>query len=495
MLNRKRIIIFLFAYLLWRVFSFYFGPATPLHDPSLLNSLAGLAYAIAITYLLIKKNPWGWYLVALEIILGGAGSFVGIGSTSLRTILLVVSMGIYGIQKIKNDELKSILQKNKATAYRLSLLIGFAALAALIGYLNNHDQHLIIADLIPYAFFLYYFPLKELLAKQEFKSLALDALFAAILGNVIIIAHTFLTFTSGFHVLQDTYYHWYRDVAAGKITELPFHFYRLVLNEQLLLVPVLLWFLSRLVILSETKDLSVDDLDSSRHHDSVGTQNDKPKKNIAYRLSPIILLVILAINLTRIYLLAIAIGYLFLFTKTNWKRWLTVGLLSLIAFIALFIVIHFTASRGQSLGLELFGLKLQSITTPQIEDSSLSRLLLFPKIIEKIKAQPLLGNGLGDTVTVYSPIFKQTISTPHFDWGYLEIMNELGLVGLLIWLSLIAYLANPRLRRGEGRERSRWHLASLAALLVTNVTSPALFHVLGIICLTYLLAESQITRV
>ena len=40
-------------------------------------------------------------------------------------------------------------------------------------------------------------------------------------------------------------------------------------------------------------------------------------------------------------------------------------------------------SRGQSLGWELLGLRLGSIASPSIEESSLSRIMLLPKIWEK----------------------------------------------------------------------------------------------------------------
>jgi O-antigen ligase len=144
------------------------------------------------------------------------------------------------------------------------------------------------------------------------------------------------------------------------------------------------------------------------------------------------------------------------------------------------------------LGLELFGLRIQSIASPDIEQSSLSRKILLPKIIEKIKKNPLLGNGLGDTVTIFSPVVKKQITTSQFDWGYLEIIDELGLVGLVGWILLITLLIYQiRLYRdNQSNSDSTALYSSLGSLLVVNLTSPALFHVFGIILITIFYLET-----
>jgi O-antigen ligase len=151
--------------------------------------------------------------------------------------------------------------------------------------------------------------------------------------------------------------------------------------------------------------------------------------------------------------------------------------------------IHLGASRGQSLGLEIFGLRLQSIVTPALEESSLSRMLLLPKIIAKIKGHPFIGDGLADTVTVYSPVVKKEITTSQFDWGFLEIWAELGLVGLLAWASLISFLVY---QLKQQYFTPAWQLGSIVVLGVITLTSPALFHVLGIVWLTVLAATQPV---
>ncbi len=457
MLNKKSVIFFLAVYFLLRIFSYFFSPATALHAAHPINTIVAISILVFTVYLLWKKDKRGWQIVALEMILGGGGGYLAAGELSLRTGLLVASLAIFFFQKIsdKNFSIKNYFRENKKNVYFLFCIVTIGIISAIHGYFTGHQVNLVIADTIPYLFFLYYFPLQELLHSERFKQLVLNILAAAVIGNFILILFTFIGFSSHLFILQDAYYHWYRDVALGKITELPFNFYRIVLNEHLLLVPLLLFFLSKAI----------------------------SKSPIAGGIS-LLLIVVLSINLTRIYLVALIIGLLLLLTKINWKRWLLAATASLILFAASFTGLHLAASRFQSLGWELFGLRLQSIVSPTLEESSLSRMLLLPKILEKIKTHPVLGNGLGDTVTVYSPVLRQQITTPHFDWGYLEIIDELGIAGLMVWLLFIGYLFYSF----KQKKASRWRAASLISLLVINITSPALFHVLGVVWITFLLA-------
>lgn len=465
-MDKKKIFYYLTTYLALRIFSYFFQPITPLHGQSIVNTAFSITILIITLYWLFKKDERGFLLIIGEIILGGAGGFFAINGISLRTCLLVGGSMIYFYQFLKEKKYQHHVFLEKENIIIVSLLF-WAGITAINGWFSGHALSLIIADFIPYCFFLYYWPLKECWKKENFKSNIKPMLGAAIIGNFLLIFFTFLSFTTRWFILQNNYYHWFRDVALGKITALPFDFYRLVLNEHLLLVPVLLWVSWKLM--------------------------KKTNKKI-YPFLLIFLLAILSFNITRIYLLAWVIGLLILFSRKNWRYWLAVSTLSIVGFIIIFTSGHLAASRGKSLGWELLGLKIQSIANPQIEDSSLSRMLLLPKILEKIKTSPFLGTGLGDTVTVYSPIFKKTITTPFFDWGYLEIGAELGLIGLCFWLLLIFYIIKIILKKFKNPttvEFARLDLAILLSLLIVNITSPAVFHVLGVLLFLTLLNNQK----
>lgn len=450
-----RFLFYLTIYFAWRLFSYFFTPPTPLLAGNWLNTIMAAAILLLVIYFIWKKDIRGWLIVAAEILLGGGGGFLSIGPVSLRTCLLAASLIIFFGQLIKEKRGKITIADNRAAVFLFFALILWAWVSAKIGFGRHHDAGLVFADFIPYLFFLYYFPLRELWGEEKFRLTCFQMLAAAVISNAIFTLFTFIGFSSGLFTVQGAYYHWFRDVAGGKITALDFNFYRVVLNEHLLLAPLLLLTIWKII-----------------------------KKESIKLFGPLAfaLLAVLSVNITRIYLIAFFVGLIFLFTRQNWKRWLVVSLASLACFCLTFTAIHLVASRGQSLGWELFGLRLQSIASPQIEDSALSRMILLPKIWEKIKTAPIFGQGLGDTVTAFSPVFKQNITTPHFDWGWLEIWAEMGAIGLLVWLALIVYLFISLIKK-TALEKP-FYLAALGALLVINITSPALFHVFGVILLT-----------
>ena len=449
--TRFRVIYLLFVYFGIRVFSFFFQPATPLSsNANLLNSFLTLAIVAATAYLFYKKNILGWYVVAGEIILGGTGNFIQVFGITLRSLLLIMSLTIY-------------FYRNYRTVFSLrndQLIIGemlfIAALGLLRGWYFSNMHSIIISDAIPYLFLLFYFPLRDLLKSDSWRKFCYTALQAAILGSAIFMLIAYFSFASGLFQVQDAFYHWYRDVAGGKITPIGFNFFRFVLNEQLLLIPILLYFLS-------------------------GVMAEKGRVALTLATS-ILLLFVLSLNLTRIYLIALVVGILVLFTRNNWKRWLAVSVGSLAVFLTIFSSLFFIASGGRSLGLEFFGLRLQSVIDPNLEESSFSRMLLLPKILEQIIQHPLLGRGLGSTVAIFSPVENRIITTSHYDWGYLEILAELGIIGFSIWVLFLIKIAS-RLKN-----LPRWQSAAFVSLLVINITSPAVSHVLGLILLTLLFA-------
>jgi len=444
-----------------RILSFYFTPKTPLLAQHPINTLLTALIFILAVYWLIKKDIRGWYIVLLEIILGGSGGFLRLYFISLRTALLITSLTIFFIQKLI-DEKYNIVKKTKRTSYFILILIITAFISAIRGLYLGHERSAVISDFIPYLFLLYYFPLRDLWKVENFRNFTKKAIFSTIIGEAIIILFTQIGLSSGVFSLQDKYYHWYRDVALGKITDLNFHFYRLVLNEHLLIIPLIIYFINDII---------------------------KQKTNVTNTTALFCLIFILANNLTRIYMVALIFGMLFSFTFKNWKRWIAVSSTCIILFFLIFTTTHTLASKGESLGLEIFGLRLQSIASPKIEESSMSRLLLFPKILEKIENKPILGEGLGDTVTAYSPIFKTNITTPHFDWGYLEILAEMGLVGFIAWACFILYIIRNKIFNNYKYNQTA--SAILVSFLVINLTSPALFHVFGFLLLTTIIISSK----
>lgn len=447
--------IFSATYLLIRVFSYFFSPATPLYSGHILNTLVSTAIWLLVIYQFLRKKNTVWLIIAGEFILGGSGGFLAVSNISLRLLLLLTATFFYFFNKYREKLDRKIIKQYFKNYTPLFLLGIYMVFSGVLGWLLKNKTNLVISDFIPYLFLFYFFPLSELVKDKNFIEKLFKMLTVAIFGNLLFILSTLFIFSSGTFILQNVYYHWFRDVALGKITDTGNNFYRIVLNEHLLVVPLLLYFLR---------------------------QEIKEKQNKIIRLIILSLILILSINLTRIYFVALFIGLLVLFDKNKIKKWFFTSLITGLVLFFGFTALHLLTSQGKNLGWEFFGLRLQSITSPQIEDSSLSRMLILPEAWKQIKERPLLGQGLGDEITVYSPILKREITTGQYDWGWLEIWAENGTFGLIVWLGFLLWIFK-KIQYNDFK-------SPFLAFLIINITSPALFHVFGIILLIIISAKN-----
>ncbi len=445
-------------YIVVRFFSFYFHPG------SLVNSGISILICGFSGYLLLKKNKYGWYIVFGELFLGGIGNFLSISFLSLRTCLLILALLIFFTQNRSMYLANVFGGKNRYLLFTSALFLASVFFSILRGIYFNHPIQLVVGDAIPYLFFFYYFPLVQLFESDQFRNFLVKVVHIHIVGTLTLVVGTFFSFSFRLFNLQDSYYHFFRDVVGGKITDLGSNFFRIVLNEQLLLVPMLL-LISYYLIQNEKRENS-----------------SKGKILLVW----IALLITFSLNFTRIYILALIVGLISCFFYCSWKKCLKYGVLNLVLFFTFFTIFHLTASRGTSLGWELFGLRIQSISTPSTEASSLSRLLLLKPIKAEIMEHPFFGNGLGDSITVFSPVQKKVITTNQFDWGYLEILAEMGFVGFVFWLLFLWQII-----KNVSIQQKINFFPAIVGLLVINITSPAVFHVLGITFLTFTLSFAQ----
>ncbi|MEK7190009.1 MAG: hypothetical protein AAB666_03475, partial [Patescibacteria group bacterium] len=153
------------------------------------------------------------------------------------------------------------------------------------------------------------------------------------------------------------------------------------------------------------------------------------------------------------------------------------------------------ASRGQSMGWELLGVRMGGVTAPTDELSGAIRMALLPDIWRTIKLRPWLGSGLGTTVSFVHPVTKVLEIRPQFDWGYLEMLAELGILGTLayvIFLLIILYSLARVAYSAVGLANSsnpllKGLLAGGAALFAINITTPALFQGFGVLYFVFVL--------
>lgn len=398
-----------------------------------------------------------FFLLAAELILGGSGRLMEFFGLGIRTWLLIVFLTVWSISVFRAKNF-SVLQ----IPYGMTMILGALALSVAIGTLNGflrgHDARAIIQDAIPFFYFLLLFPARQFLTPDRFPAYK-RLIQAHLILAAAISAVTLFLFSAGFAVLHGPYYRWFRDVLAGKITDLGTGFFRIALPEHLLLVPILLFFIASIIRGEKTAS------------GSWGW--------VALGFVPLVT------DLSRTYALAFLLALPFLFVHQLRWRWVIASGGSIFLALALFFGIHFLASRGESIGFELIAGRAASIAAPETELSATTRKILLGPIWKQIRQHPILGNGLGATVTFPHPVSGAPTITRHFDWGYLEIWSELGLSGLFSYLSLLAYL----LFHARGSSR-----AGIVAIGAMNGTAPILFHVFGICLLVFFLSQIKSPR-
>ncbi|OGH73611.1 MAG: hypothetical protein A2921_03885 [Candidatus Magasanikbacteria bacterium RIFCSPLOWO2_01_FULL_43_20b] len=422
-----------------------------------------LLLVMAILYF---KNPeWAWCMLLTEIFLGGSGHYFELAGLSIRTLFIITFLFLWLAHHFGQKLLPQRLKIQTNLNYILLVLFASLIFAAVNGFLNKNDIGNIIQDLMPFGFLLLLFPSFYSFSNEKTQHYLVRLIAVFIIGTALFAFLTFVLFSSQTLLIHQDFYKWFRDVNVGKITDMKTGFFRIVEPSHLFIVPIIL-LITSLRMRAE-------------------------KHNRMWWVMLILAIFILDLNLSRGYFLALAIGLLVLKYKHTWKKWFFESLSVVLLIIGIFTATHLFASGGVSPGWELLGLRVRSFASPEIEISTNTRMMILPQIWEKIKTAPFLGGGLGSEVTFLNTATYETITTQHFDWGYLEMWTELGIIGGLALLGL--YLFTAVLLIKKIKTAPDWHdfdvglLAGIIALLVMNVTLPALFHVFGILFLVFVL--------
>ncbi len=408
--------------------------------------------------LYFKKIEYAFFILLAELFLGGAGHFLEFFGLSMRTVLVFTFLFLWVVQHLSFEELKHRFHIKHKIFYMFFPLAGFVIFAAILGLVYGNNINNIIGDLLPFSYFLLLLPFYHHFQEPKTQEYLVRLMIVFLLGGAFFSVFTFLLYSSGLGEIHDSFYQWFRDVAMGKITDMQQGFFRIVTPEHLLVIPAIL-FISSLLMRDE------------RHHK-------------AWRMLLFLGVLILVLNLSRTYFLALAIGFLVLKYKHSWKRWIKVTVNAFAIFFVLLMSISFISSLGKSLGLGMFGFRFLSIASPQMEVSTYTRSALLEPIFIMIQDRPILGSGLGSEIDFFSPITYEQINTTQFEWGYLEMLVELGFFGLTMFLTVIFFIIYELNKKIQSL--SDYHdfyvglLAGLISLMVMTFTSPALYHVLGI---------------
>jgi len=121
------------------------------------------------------------------------------------------------------------------------------------------------------------------------------------------------------------------------------------------------------------------------------------------------------------------------------------------------------------------------------------RMAMLPDIFRTITARPWLGSGLGTTVSYRDPTTQLIETRTQFDWGYFEMIAELGIFGTLAYLFLLIVILRKGTRSAVAVDSSVVHglLAGAIALFIVNITTPALFQGFGVLYFVFLITMQK----
>jgi O-antigen ligase len=448
-------------YLFIRILSFF------LVGHIIIQALLIFTILMIFGALYFKNQEHAWYILLAELFLGGAGHFFEFFGLSMRTIFLITFIILWIIDSLNNNK-RELLHFPSKLFFILTGLSVFIIISTIIGIFNHNGLKEVVQDLIPYGFFLLILPAYHIFKKEKSQEFLVRLMTAFLIGSSIFSAFTLFLFSSGLQVLQSPYYKWFRDVAMGKITDMGNGFFRIVTPEHLLVIPIIILVASLLM--------------------------RKEKHNKMWWFMIVLAIFVLVLNLSRIYILAILVGLVIIKYKHNTFIWLKISSCTVFLILLTFFTLNFTASSGTSLGLDILTGRAKSIIQPSTEVSSYTRVSLLEPIYEKIKENPIIGSGLGSKITFKDPVYHKEINTSQFDWGYLEMIAELGFIGFILFMSVIFYTIFSLTKKI--RETSDYNdfyvgvLGGLISILIVNLTAPALFHSLGIFYLSFVIVIS-----
>lgn len=446
----------------------------------LFNALSLLGYYIpsveALVFLCIVMGAlivslyrieYGFLILIFEFFAGHGGHLFEFFGLSLRFSLFLIIVLVWLYKKIKYVLKDHSLYIPAPSILILFLVFLFFIFIGTVRGMTYNEPIIAIKDFISYSYIFLVFPLVDILKKHNIFTSIFTIGKAGIIGIGVVTVAVFILFSTGVVEVHDSFYWWWRTTVIGKATFAGNGFYRIVSPAHLLILPLFLVVLSFLIV-------------------------PKQKKKRSLLLLALVCAAILIINFSRVYFLGIGAGLLVLAYHIHWRRWLLFSLAVIMIMILEFGILYGIVSGGNiSAGVGLFTKRIQTVVSPEEELSSQTRMVILPHLIDKIKAQPVFGHGLGETVTFVDPKTNTERTTFHLDWGYLEIITELGLITLVLYggiLLLIFYIGWQKIKNiSQNIFEKRLIvglLAGLLSIMVSTLTGPFLFHPVGIFYLT-----------
>jgi hypothetical protein len=436
------------------------------------SSILFVLFLIGALFAVSKKLEYGLYIFFSELFLGSKGYWFSIDvagvTLSLRMGIFLILFSVWVVYCLRQRKISLFYTQFFSFYLVLALVFLMAFFRAII---FSTPWYAIFFDANAYAYFLLAGFVVDALREKQVTH-RLFQLFAA--ASIITALKTFFTvFLFAFRSdwLTLLFYRWIRNTGVGEITPVSGNFFRVFFQSQ---VFSLLAFFVFFIIFHVMKD-------SLERRD---------------RLKFFLLLVFnsltILLSFSRSFwvgAIAASIGVvvgLYWFERFSIKKLLSLFLSSALVLFCEILFIYFFISAP-------FNTLISSRVSNISESAASSRLQQLGPLSAAIFEHPVFGSGFGRSVTytsndprVRSQETSGRFTTYAFEWGYLDIILKMGILGAFIYLLFIwkhfITLLKMWMKGIEPYEKSFLGglLCALIALLATNIFSPYLNHPLGI---------------
>lgn len=463
----------------WRWFFLAFvlevGSFAAYLNNGLMNILSGTLVLLFI-YLCIKDLKWGMLVIFMELILGVYGylyTFDVYGFIlPLRYVFFIIWLAIW-LVKIVNDEREkffSAWRRQRSFVFGILFLI-FSGI--FLGILNNNSYANIFFDSNAWFYWIYLLPFSMYtLPRKQIWPLFVSAVSWIAFKTVVyeyIFAHKFDS-------LQWWLYHWQRDFRLLEITPITGSLSRVFSQSQIFLI--IIFILVVFYLFYKRKNI-----------------------NYSWIVFGSVYLAAIFISYSRSFWLGISAGLViwifmhfikkyYLVYPFDWRRHLAQPLIVFCLGIGLvFAVLNFPYP-------ERIKTSINSVFSARFsggleEPAANARINMLKPLFDGIKTHWFLGSGFGTTITYNSTDPRILSATPGqsglfttyaFEWGYFDIWLKVGVLGLVIYLTVLLKFLYSLLR--DAFMKKSWFLIGLGisfvALFILNTTTPYLNHPLGI---------------
>jgi len=465
-------------------------------------------FVVAGVFMLgLWRLDYGVAALFSELIIGSKGHLLSItlGNSviSLRIALFVVLFAAWCLREVRIIAGLQKAEKTLAELFRGSrllrwyaLLLGVVGIGILNSLVHGTSKGALFDDANAWLFFLISPCIYRAFATKESVCRSFSILISAFVAQTLkVLLAFYIMGHKGFGVDGlTTFYRWIRSTGIGEITQLS-NIYRIFFQSQIYVV-VLLCILT-LILLYRLFYTYL-----------------QPTK-ISVFLFPLIKMrwitilsactfASLLLSFSRSFWLGTFVIGCALAAAAVWRlhhRWQIIGVwvsahfyVVCIALLLLFGIssIPVPSSQG-AFALESLSDRVKDV---QDEAAAASRWNLLPVLIKDISHHPFLGYGFGKTVTYISRDPRVLLSNPlgtyttyAFEWGYLDILLKLGILGLLIYLCTLRELFFQGVRALEVsaavppsdlRAIVAGLMLGIGGLLIIHMFTPYLNHPLGI---------------